>query len=90
MIKHMNSLTESDKRQFYESAKASFIRHYDMPWEVIEASMKLFIDHVFDDNLFVNMSPDDNLGNMLKYRTNILLCAGSLGYNLINPCMDGM
>lgn len=59
MIKHINSLTESDKHKFYESAKASFIRYYDMPWEEVEASMKRFVDCAFDDKLFVKLSPDD-------------------------------
>lgn len=61
MIKHIKSLTESDKRKFYEFAKDSFIRDYNMPWEVVEASMKRFIDYAFDDKLFVKMSPDDQI-----------------------------
>lgn len=61
MIKNIHDLTESDKRKFYEAAKDRYKRTYDVPWEVIEAGMRTFIDSAFDDDLFVKMSPDDQI-----------------------------
>ena len=61
MIKIIRDLTESDKRKIYEAAKAAYKRTYDVPWEVIESGMRTFIDSAFDDDLFVKMSPDEQI-----------------------------
>ena len=49
MIKSINTLTESDKRKFYEATKADFERNSDVPWSVIEERMKHFLEQAFDD-----------------------------------------
>ncbi len=61
MIKNIHNLTESDKRKFYEAAKADYTRNYNIPWAVIETGMRNFIDSAFDDKLLAKMSSDDQI-----------------------------
>ena len=62
MLKRMQDLTPEEKQRIYRETIRIFERdHKDISWSEIERRAQVFLDRAFDDKLFPQMSPDDQI-----------------------------
>ena len=60
-IKRYDQMTADDKLEFYERTKKAFSKQYHLPWAVIEAKIRAEYEATFDDEKFLNLSPDSQI-----------------------------
>ena len=59
MLKSIHELTEEDKQRYYRRVVSEYKMNNGASWEGFEQKMQAFLDRIFDDGCFLEMSENE-------------------------------